>query len=342
MSFKKHIKILFYFLSVLIVAIAVRIFLIEIYAIPSGSMADTLLPGDKVLVSKLNYGARLPRSPFEIPWVNLGFYLNKKARSRLDSVWYKYHRIKGFSKVERGDVIVFNKPLNREIFLIKRCIGLPGDTLQIINGEVFCNHKKMKEAASVKLKYNIRFNNLQRFTCLSDSLHLHKLIVCYKRRSTTHRVLLTTEQFQTLKNADCIDTLYISIATPDSVLQTFPHNNSFPWSPENFGSIIIPEKGMQIKLTERNFLLYKSIINSYEGKNLSCKNGEVYNNETAVKQYSFGQNYYFTMGDNRHNSLDSRSWGFVPEEEIVGKAVIILFSKEYGGLRWNRFLKQIN
>ncbi len=328
-------------IGIILLAVFFRVFLIEIYSIPSGSMEDTLLPGDKVLVSKLNYGPRMPGSPFEIPWVNLLFYLNKEARASADSTWYGYIRLKGYSEVQRNDVFVFNFPHNKKNFFIKRCMGLPGETLEVKNGVVLCNGNKLDFPEQAKIKYKVWTNDISRFLYLTDSLELH-LPGFYSNRQEFYReVTLSPQQYQTIKNASCIDSLCIVAAQPDTIQHTYPHNKHFLWTFENFGPVLIPKRGMQIELTPVNYFLYKEIFDKYEGQNFSFMNNQVFSNEEPVKYYSFKQDYYFMMGDNRYNSFDSRGWGFVPEEAIVGKAVLVLFSNDYSGFKWGRIFKII-
>jgi len=145
------------------VAISFRLFFIEIYAIPSGSMENTLQPGDKVLVNKLTYGPRLPASPYEIPWVNLVWYLHARASANPDSVYWKYRRLKGLSAIGRGDVMVFIHPLwgGRSNFYIKRCVAVPGDTLEVKNGRVKINGKFIPEPVNGKSNYELRISGLQ-------------------------------------------------------------------------------------------------------------------------------------------------------------------------------------
>ena len=139
-QFSRVFKPVLLVLMILFSVIFIRFFLIEVYQIPSDSMKDTLISGDKILVEKLTYGPRTPVSPFEVPWVNLFFYLNKNARTKIDSVWWGPGRLKGTGALRNGDVIVFRRPEKKEVYFIKRCIGLPGDTISITSGKVFINH----------------------------------------------------------------------------------------------------------------------------------------------------------------------------------------------------------
>ena len=127
----KHLKHFLLILTIFAFSIALRLFVFEIYAIPSSSMEHTLIPGDKVLVNKLLIGPRMPRSPFEIPWVNLVFMLNKDAREKIDEKWWPYRRWKGFSKIKHNDIIVFESLVKEDIIFIKRCIALPGDGFRL-------------------------------------------------------------------------------------------------------------------------------------------------------------------------------------------------------------------
>ncbi len=264
----KWLKATSIFVGVIILAILFRVFFIEIYSIPSGSMEDTLLPGDKVLVNKLVYGPKLPASPYEIPWVNLVWFLRADASANPDSVYWEYQRLRGFSNIARGDVMVFSHPIwgGRNNFFIKRCMGLPGDT----------------------------------------------------------------------------DSSNIKTSPPDSTRWVYPKSGAFAWTIDNYGPLVIPYQGMAIQLDHGNYLLYGRTVNRLEQVKLEEKNGHYYLNGAAANHYIFQHNYYFMLGDNRNNSNDSRYWGFVPEENIVGKAGLILFSNNWDGFKWGRLLKPIN
>ncbi|MEN6453718.1 MAG: signal peptidase I, partial [Prolixibacteraceae bacterium] len=153
----KWLKTTGIFVGVFILAIVFRVFFIEIFSIPSGSMEDTLIPGDKVLVNKLAYGPKLPASPYEIPWINLIWYLQARADVYPDSVYWKYRRLSGFGSIKRNDVMVFIHPIwgGRNNFFIKRCVALPGDTLVIENGNIKVNGQLLPEPEQAKRLYRV-------------------------------------------------------------------------------------------------------------------------------------------------------------------------------------------
>jgi signal peptidase I len=320
--------LVFFLAGVFVLAISFRIFLIEIYSIPSSSMEDALKPGDKVLVSKLNYGPRMPGSPFEVPWVNLIFYLNKQARASIDSTWYGYKRLSGFSGIKRNDVVVFNFPYDKNVYYIKRCIGLPGDTITIKNGEVFYNCEKETPPVGAKLNYRIWVGNQARFNKLSDSLGI-RFSHDYSTGDTLSRLMnITRGQLHTIEKLGVADSIERVVNKTDSIPWAYPYNGLFLWTFQDFGPVVIPQKGMQIHLTPENFFLYQKIFGNYEGEYMEFRDGQAYQGGKPVNAYIFHQDYYFMIGDNRYNSYDSRGFGFVPEEGVVGKAILVLFSKD--------------
>lgn len=328
-------------IGIFLLAIAIRVFLFEIYAIPSGSMEDTLMVGDKVLVNKLQIGPRMPKSPFEVPWINLFFYLNRNSHTKMDSAWWNYHRLNGFSAIQRNDVIVFNHPDAENDFFIKRCVALPGDSLTIIDGTTLINGKILDRSALSKTNYEFYFNNSQQFIGLIDSLNVQTYGMYRAKREKSAQITLTQLQLRQFAKASCIDSFQSVVEPFDSISRCFPYHKDYPWTMDNFGPLYIPKKGMKIHLNAKNFILYQHVLQKFEKLAIWIKGEDVYIGQQKTEAYTFRHNYFFMMGDNRHNSNDSRYWGFVPEELIVGKAVVVLFSNEDTSFQWNRLLKQI-
>lgn len=328
-------------LAIFLLAISIRVFLVEIYNIPSGSMEDTLIIGDKVLVNKLLIGPRMPKSTFEIPWINLIFYLIRNANAKTDSTSWKYNRLSGLNPIRRNDVLIFNFPEDENTFFIKRCIALPGDSIKIIEGKTFINRKAFEIPIHSKSNYILYLNNSKLFMELIDSLNIQSngFYHLIKRISTV--ISITQIQLQQLQQVFCIDSIKKVNVIYDSIPRCFPYNNNYRWTIDNFGTLCIPKSGMKIQLNSKNLELYKHILQKFEKLEIEMKGDTALISQQKAKTYTFRHNYYFMMGDNRHNSTDSRSWGFVPEELIVGKASIILFSNDSSEIKWNRTMKLI-
>ncbi|MEN7549825.1 signal peptidase I [Rapidithrix thailandica] len=328
------------FALVFCASIAARVFLVEVYHIPSGSMENTLLPGDRVVVSKLNYGPRLPQSPLEIPWLNVAFFLVMPPEARAETHW-DYHRLNGIARVAQGDVMVFNYPDDEKSFFVKRCTALPGDTLQIVNGEILTNRQTIAAPEGMKAIYDVSYHQATAFHRQLDSLAIPYFGYRSRKEKNTVSLTLTTAQKRQLARAACVDTITREVAPADTVAKTYPWNKQFLWSPDNLGPLIIPQKDMKIPLNPSTFALYKKALDYFEKAGIEQREGKYYQDEQEVTTYTFRQNYYFTMGDNRPSSMDSRFWGFVPESYIVGKAAMVIFSTGSQGIRWKRFLKII-
>ena len=329
--------------GIFILAISIRVFMVEIFSIPSGSMENTLLVGDKVLVSKLNYGPAMPKSPFEIPWINLFWYLSADKTTNLDSAYWDYNRLSGFSSVKHGNVAVFIHPLwgKRDNYFIKRCVGIPGDTLRIIDGVVFANREAITASDHAKQPYQMKITDRTEFRKMTDSLDLETWGNNSGDANENIRLNLTRLQQKQLTEKKCVDSVSFNLVRNDSTQWVDPKNRTLAWTIDNFGPVVVPRKGTTINLTPITFLVYRKTITRLEKVKLEEKKGIFYLNGQPITTYTFKHNYYFMMGDNRHNSNDSRYWGFVPEENIVGKASILLFSNEWNGIRWNRILRRI-
>ncbi|MGM0497301.1 MAG: signal peptidase I [Bacteroidota bacterium] len=347
------IKAPIYFVLIFLFAIFIRVFFFEIYNIPSGSMKNTLLPGDVVVVNKLVYGPDLPQSLEEVPWLNI-FYTGKDNESTKPG-----KRLKGFGKMKHQDIIVFDHPSESNVY-VKRCAGLPGDSLKLSGHRLFVNNKLMDTPEELLHEYWIYSNNPfekirekitqynVEFIHAADSVMIVIMPEKVKRKieksSFVDSVKLLTSELKKDYYKRFNQNNHSLIKYKKSSSQFLAkENDKNKWRNFNFGPVYIPAKGESIQLTSHNISLYKEIIEKYEQHVVQEKNGKVYIDEKKQDSYQFEQNYYFMLGDNRSNSIDSRTWGFVPESHLIGKATMVLFSNAgEQWLQWERFFKLLN
>jgi signal peptidase I len=258
-------------------------------------------------------------------------------------------RLFGSPGVEQGDVMVFNYPMEDEYpvdhrtYFVKRCVALPGDSFKISEGDVYVNGKAEKTPEG--LQYNYRIKSEQPI----DSAYMAHYGI-YEGGHTSDgndysftlgRALADT--FKSKTYISLIERICEKKGLWDEFV--FPFSEQYKWNVDNFGPLRIPAEGDTIRLDTVNLCLYQRIIAAYEHNTLEVKDGKILVNGAETQQYVIRQNYYFVMGDNRHNSQDSRHWGFVPEDHIIGKATRIVYSvdKILGtGIRWNRIFNGIN
>ena len=337
-SFFEWIKALgIAFLCVLII----RSFIFEISFVNSPSMEKSLLTGDFIYINKLSYGPRLPKTILSIPFVN------QKLYSTILSL--PYFRLFGSPDIERNDVVVFNFPQEDEFpvdhrtYFVKRCVAIAGDSLKIINGIVYVNHKLIDKEESLQFNYHLK-SELPFDSAFIDHYQLHEGGKISDNND--YSFTLTKNLADTLKSKVFISEVFKNIEKENMWDEfVFPYNSHYKWNVDYYGSLKIPRKGDTIQLDSTNLCLYQRIISIYEDNHFTIKNDSIYINHEYKTSYVFKQNYYFMMGDNRHNSQDSRHWGFVPEDHIIGKASFIVISKDniYDKvIRWNRFLMGIN
>lgn len=369
------------------------------YTIPSSSLEKTLLTGDYLFVNKLTYGPRVPMTPIHFPLVhNTLPILN--CNSYLEWPHVKYHRLKGLRSVESGDIVVFNfpagdtvmskmpnpdyyqlvamngydavnnnetvfgkkitRPVDRRENYVKRAVGLPGERLKIVDGDIYINGKKQAMPKNAQFKYYIITDGRPLPQNFYEEIGISNEDRSYSKVKTPpgcppiYCLPLTAEMLDKVKKYP-----YIQQVTRINPKDTFDYK-LFPfelsaregWTRSDFGGeegILIPKKGMTVKLDHDNWLLYERAIRVYEhNPTAEWKGGKVYIDGKPADTYTFAMDYYFMMGDNRDNSLDSRYWGFVPEDHIVGTpvGVIISFDKDKsifdGKIRWNRIFRDAN
>lgn len=348
-------------LFAVIAATVIRSFVLEAYQIPTPSMEKSLLVGDFLFVSKVNYGPRVPNTPIAVPFVH---HTLPVVESKAYLEWLKlpYYRLPGFQSIKNGDVVVFNypqdpfdRPVDKKENYIKRCVAIPGDTLQIIRGVVHINGVAEDAPEGRQFLYKIRSKSgLKRIKEKQDVSEIIKF------PPSDYIAYLTDEDYEAFKSYSGVQQIDTVITGPEQDLSYFPHSKNFPWSLDYYGPLVIPKRGESVELNDKNYFIYKTIITEYEGNELERKEGKFYINGDLANEYTFKMDYYFMMGDNRHNSEDSRFWGFVPEDHIVGKALFIWMSVdrdkpiqnaesrnaydqgEFNGIRWNRIFKGIH
>jgi signal peptidase I len=338
-------------LFAVIAATLIRTFLIEAFTIPTPSMEKSLLVGDFLFVSKVNYGPRTPMTPLAFPFAHQEMPLfGGKAYSE----WIKlpYYRLPGFSKVKNNDIVVFNypmeddRPIDKQTHYIKRCVGIPGDTLVIRNQVVYVNGKELPTPEDGMYIYEIMTDGSP-----LNAMTLQKMGITEGGPGLMpgqYRYFLTSSMAEKLNTFANVKTV-TRIIQPEDLYEEFifPHDPRLPWNLDNYGPIYIPRKGATIRLDSLNISIYRRAITKYEGNELREENGKFFINGRETRTYTFKQNYYWMMGDNRHNSADSRFWGFVPEDHIVGKAVIIWMSWDRNGtflnkIRWKRLFNRVH
>ena len=326
-----------------IAASIIRVFFIEAYTIPTPSLEKSLLVGDFLFVSKIAYGPRVPMTPVAFPLVHNKMPLMNK-KSYIKGIKYPYKRLKGFGQIKRNDCVVFNfpadslgHPIDKKDNYVKRCVGLPGDYLEIKNKNLFINDKIHKEPEGMEKQY---LYDIKTKSSL-NKMKLKKMNLLEKRDYFLRTVYGDYLFFLTENEYDKLISEFPNITNAKKridppglfVKSIFPHNPKIKWNNDNYGKIYIPKKGDIIELNKENILIYKEIIKKYEHTDII----------SLPTTHKFKMNYYWMMGDNRDNSLDSRSWGFVPENHIVGKASFIWMSidKDLGKIRWNRIFNAI-
>lgn len=234
------------------------------------------------------------------------------------------------------DYTVISHPVDKRENYIKRCVAIPGDSLQIIDTKLYVNNLHQAPRGKQQHQYDItanRYLSEQHFTQLGITEY-----GVYDNQPYMYFAHTTEDVADKFRKYREVESVEIHNEMSNIV---FPYHENYLWTQDNFGPLWVPQKGVTIELTIDNLPLYKRIIEKYEGHNLRVDGDKIFIDGKEVNSYTFAMDYFFMMGDNRHNSLDSRFWGFVPEDHIVGKALFIIFSKGPDGIRWNRIFKKI-
>ena len=356
-----------------IAATFVHTYFMQPYTIPTSSLEKSLLVGDFLFVSKFHYGARVPMTTIAapmvhdtIPFIKRKSYLNKEQLPFIAEL--PYLRLPGLQKIKRNEIVCFNwpvdtmvnmfytdkkyyKPIDKKTNYVKRAVGIAGDTLEVINGYVYINGKKNQLPERAKLQFSylvqpkknkfnkrVMINNYD----ITDRFGPINSNYTYKFMGISEKSL---EKLKNHTNVSWIKKDTFTKGYRDSSI--FPQNPSFDWNNDFFGPIYIPQKNKSIEITKANLPIYKRLIEVYENNKLEIRGSEIYINGIQTNEYKFKQDYYWLMGDNRSNSQDSRTWGFVPFDHVVGKPVFKWLSIDYNAkgfnkIRWNRMFTTVH
>ncbi len=335
-----------------VAATIIRTFFFEAYTIPTPSMEKSMMVGDFLFVSKMHYGPKVPNTPLSFPFVHNTLPGTEKTKSYLEWIQWDYHRLPGFADVKNNDIVVFNYPMDENVPVdkktnyIKRCIAVPGDSLKIVDLKVFVNGKEqpLPDRGHGQFMYYIRTK-----TPFHPKVFQQLGIYDFRQRGNEYQVWATEEDMATIKGYSNVEVAQAIIAPQGEYDERlFPSDPNRPWNIDNYGSIWIPKAGVAVSLDSASLPIFERIITEYEGNQLEVKPEGIFVNGELAESYTFKYNYYWMMGDNRHNSQDSRFWGFVPEDHIVGKAVFVWFSWDsnakgfFNKVRWNRVMTVIH
>jgi signal peptidase I len=354
-------------LFAVIAATLIRWLIMEAYTIPTPSMEKSLLVGDFLFVSKFHYGTRTTTTPLQIPLTHQKIWFTD-IPSYTKLIQLPSYRLPGITHIKRNDVVVFNVPpielndgidypIDLKTNYIKRCVAISGDTLRIIDRQVYVNGKASENPPEMQFSYLVTSNDEINDRILKRYKVYDAELVGRTATSVVYQMHLTKDVADEFRKMNFIQDVHIATYNgadgfgprTEKMVESniFPDSKMFPWNGDFYGPLVIPKKGMTIHVDEKTLATYGSTIAKYDhNDDVKIEDNKLFIDGREVSEYTFHQNYYFMMGDNRHNSLDSRYWGFVPEDHVVGKAFFIWLSIDknadfFHKIRWNRFFKLI-
>jgi len=388
-------------LFAVVAATLVHTYFMQPFTIPTSSLEKTLLVGDYLFVSKFHYGARAPKTTIAMPMLHdtipsipvpkTDIKLTPKFKSYSSWPELPYFRLPGFQKIKRNDIVVFSwpvdtlvditpgsrnktsayKPIDKKSNYVKRCVGLPGDSLEVRGGYVYINGTKnaLPDRAKLQFSYELESNELLtvvsggQYTNIPTEFYADRYNISdisYPLQGATkgqyrYNIQLTDAAYEKLKNNSNIPVLkrtkFPEGLGSESLFPFYSRNNQ---NIDEFGPIYIPEAGKTVAITPESLPFYKRIIEAYEGsemgieQKITTQGNQVLLNGSPLNEYTFKQDYYWMMGDNRHNSQDARAWGYVPWNHVVGKPVFVWFSLDgkksgfFNRIRWDRVFTTVS
>ncbi len=368
-----------------VVATLIHTYIFQLYVIPTSSMEKSLLVGDYLYVSKVSYGPKMPNTPLSFPFVHHTMPMSTTKKSFSEAIKWPYHRLAGPSLIERGDVVVFNFPAGDTVLLenqgvtyydvlrgyessfgkeegrrrlfneytvitrpvakrenySQRCVAIAGDSIKDVDSKLYVNGELEPNIDNKQYVYIVQCSSP-----LSEYILRRLNITEAMGNGSIYQMPLTEsskKEIESLPNVLSVRQYIAEGVNPD----IFPNNTEkYGWNVDNLGSIWIPKAGEKVELTMDNLPFYQRAISLYEGNDLYVEDETIYINDKEATEYTFKMNYYWMMGDNRHNSADSRFWGFVPEDHVVGKASFVWLSTDNElsfpkNIRWSRIFKKV-
>ena len=359
----------------IIAATLVHTYFMQPYTIPSSSLEKTLYVGDFLFVSKFHYGARVPITPVAapmvhdtLPFIGKSYVSNSKDNdSWLNKFSLPYMRLPGIQKIKRNEIVVFSwpsdslnymwgdksgkftyKPIDKRTNYVKRCVGIPGDSLEVRDGYVYINGKRtvLPDRAKPQYFFTVDTEGKQFSPGAAERYNIRE----YGFENGKFILNLTDEEAALIRKNPIVKSAIKKIQPKGAFDKSiFPHNPQYKWNNDNYGPIYIPKKGDKVELNEKSIPFYEQIIRRYEHNNFSIADNKYYLKGKEITSYTFKQDYYWMMGDNRQNSLDARSWGYVPFDHVVGKPVFIWLSwdpnakgfAKLSSIRWDRMFTTV-
>ncbi|MFA0960783.1 signal peptidase I [Roseivirga sp. BDSF3-8] len=338
-------------LFAVIAATIIRWLFLEAFTIPTPSMENSLLVGDFLFVSKIHYGPRTPKTPLQVPLTHQTVWFTD-IPSYVDWLQLPQYRLPGFSEITRNDVIVFNYPKEMEhpvdlkTNYIKRAIGMPGDVLEIKDGQVYIDGKAAENPEGMQFMYIIVPKSGRLPDQVWDRVEVNPEDVMTVQAG--YLAAMKPENAEALRNYSNVSSVErYPFKEGELAGDIFPNPSRYAWNPDWYGPLAIPAMGETMEVNDEMLAQFGSTIANYEGHDdVRISENKLYINGEEITEYKWRQNYYFMMGDNRHNSEDSRFWGFVPEDHIVGKAAFIWLSLDknesfFNKVRWSRIFNKI-
>ena len=349
----------------IIAATLVHTYFMQPYTIPTSSLEKSLLIGDFLFVSKFHYGASVPMTTVAAPMVHDTLPIIK-VKSYLDFPKLPYLRLPSLQKIKQNDIVVFSwpvdtveqffkrtnrrirKPVDKKSNYVKRCVGIAGDSLEIKDGYVYINGKRNELPDRARLQFFYEADTDGKALSVKSLKSRYHVREGGRLQDGNYILNLSDEDAALISKNPTVKGLRKRISPKGEREEVFPNVASLNWNKDNFGPVYIPEAGKTVELNLETLPFYKQIIVEYEKNSLSVSDGQIYLNgdSNPVSSYTFKQDYYWMMGDNRHNSEDSRYWGFVPFDHVVGKPVFIWFSWDSDGqglskVRWDRLFTTV-